>query len=251
MIAAAEGYLSSADSGINEEFYSCFNVEAKASKLLQVRALHRLLEWRYHKQPWPSIPVTSANLIDHLLTRINQASGLYQMFGKLVDIIIIGHNHSHQYLEEVPVGIIPELKTETGRDIKNGFITLTFEYGKEFSGKGKDTLGPENYNHTAKTAHRSGNIHPIIRYYKNFIKSKKDEASIPPANKEHHVLEDFLTDWSVYNHHGHYINLFIQSILQTDLRHFYVKSCFELSMTFKTLPTSCDRTVIERSKLKT
>lgn len=34
----------------------------------------------------------------------------------------------------------------------------------------KDTLAKDNYSHNAKSAHKSQNIHPVIRYYKQAIR---------------------------------------------------------------------------------
>lgn len=36
----------------------------------------------------------------------------------------------------------------------------------------KDTLGQENYGYTAESAHRSRNIHPVLRYYAKTFKGK-------------------------------------------------------------------------------
>ncbi|RDD41254.1 FAD-dependent oxidoreductase domain-containing protein 2 [Trichoplax sp. H2] len=215
------------------------------------RALHRLLEWRYHQIPWPSTDFWSNQITDYLITRINQASGLYQMFATLADVILIKKNGQHHYLEDVPVRILPNLREYTGRKIIDGFITLTFEYGKGFSKPGKDTLAKDNYSHSAKMAHKSRNIHPVIRYYKQSIEATTRKGRLPKANKIHHVVEDFLTDWSVYSEHGHYLKLFIENLFRKDLNQYYTSSCYELSMTFKSLPGSCKRQCIQNLKSST
>ncbi|EDV20875.1 uncharacterized protein TRIADDRAFT_31022 [Trichoplax adhaerens] len=137
-----------------------------------VRALHRLLEWRYHQVPWPAKLLSSEQLLYYLSMRINQASGTYQMFGMLADVVLIGDNHQHLYLEEVPTRVIPNLENLAGRKVTYGFLALTFEYGKNFSQPNKDTLDRENYSFTARNAYRSRNIHPILRYYKHHIRGK-------------------------------------------------------------------------------
>lgn len=53
------------------------------------RALHQLLESRYHEQKWPSVLVPWHGLTNYLIKRINEADGNYQMFGQLVDVILI------------------------------------------------------------------------------------------------------------------------------------------------------------------
>ena len=53
----------------------------------EARALHRILENRYHDQHWPSKKLGYEHLLNYVLKRVNEASGPYQMFGYLVDII--------------------------------------------------------------------------------------------------------------------------------------------------------------------
>ena len=45
------------------------------------RALHRLLEWRYHSVPWPNDVIPTTQLLSFIIKRINEASGTYQMLG--------------------------------------------------------------------------------------------------------------------------------------------------------------------------
>ena len=56
---------------------------------LAARTLHRILEWRKHKVPWPSVRLPITELINHITKRVNEASGTYQMFGVLGDIVIL------------------------------------------------------------------------------------------------------------------------------------------------------------------
>ena len=57
--------------------------------ILTVKAVHRLLEWKYHRVPWPSLTLGIEDLLSILIKRINEASGIYQMFGVLVDVIAL------------------------------------------------------------------------------------------------------------------------------------------------------------------
>ena len=57
--------------------------------VFSARALFRLLEWRYHRVPWPHTSAPSSQLLTHILKRINEASGIYQMFSILGDVIIL------------------------------------------------------------------------------------------------------------------------------------------------------------------
>ena len=53
--------------------------------------------------PWPSVTLTPINLDSHFVKRMNEASGIYQMFGNLADVAVIGENDMIEYLEEVPI----------------------------------------------------------------------------------------------------------------------------------------------------
>ena len=53
------------------------------------RTLHRIFEYRYHQQNWPSIILSWYALTNYLIKRMNEADGIYQMFGQLVDVILI------------------------------------------------------------------------------------------------------------------------------------------------------------------
>lgn len=54
-----------------------------------VRAVHRVLEHRYHSNPWPSTKLQITQLKSWILKRVNEASGPYQMFGVLADVILL------------------------------------------------------------------------------------------------------------------------------------------------------------------
>ena len=53
------------------------------------RSLSRMLEWRYHGVAWPYTNGPVSQLLTHILKRINEASGPYQMFSVLADVVIL------------------------------------------------------------------------------------------------------------------------------------------------------------------
>lgn len=57
--------------------------------LYVARALHRMLEWKNHQVPWPCHKAPTSELLTHIIKRINEASGIYQMFFMLGDVIIL------------------------------------------------------------------------------------------------------------------------------------------------------------------
>lgn len=54
-----------------------------------VRAVHKILEQRYHNIAWPATILPISQLQSWILKRVNEASGPYQMFGVLGDIILL------------------------------------------------------------------------------------------------------------------------------------------------------------------
>lgn len=56
---------------------------------ISVRAVHRLLEQRHHGAAWPSTEHPITHLASAIIRRINEASGLYQMFSVLADVVLL------------------------------------------------------------------------------------------------------------------------------------------------------------------
>lgn len=126
-----------------------------------VRSLHRRLEQRFHGVPWPARPVATEvqALGDVLLQRMNQASGPYQMFGVLGDVLllppraafgdrdpielsapgrqsVIDDDHPPtMLLEEVPLDMLENVLPGN-----RAFVVMTLEYGANFSYPGADTF---------------------------------------------------------------------------------------------------------------
>ena len=68
---------------------SCSVKQLRQLFIFSGRALFRLLEWRYHSVPWPSVTAPTSQLLTHIVRRINEASGSYQMFSVLADVVIL------------------------------------------------------------------------------------------------------------------------------------------------------------------
>lgn len=56
---------------------------------ISVRAVHRLLEHHHHGVAWPSTEHPITQLTSSILRRVNEASGLYQMFSVLADVVLV------------------------------------------------------------------------------------------------------------------------------------------------------------------
>ncbi|KAM4670263.1 FAD-dependent oxidoreductase domain-containing protein 2 isoform 1-T1 [Amazona ochrocephala] len=209
------------------------------------RAVHRLLEKRHHGVPWPSAVYPVTQLTNSIIKRVNEASGLYQMFSVLADIILLRENATaFEYLEEYPVGILAELEMQTGRKAPSGLFVVIMEYGKNFSGADKDVFYYNRAVGEAQHAWQSNFLHPVIYFYKHLpteheMKLRPPDWPLPRPDAIHHIVEDFLTDWTAPNAHILPLRRFLENCLSTDLRNFFAESCFLFAFTRQKLPPFC------------
>lgn len=97
------------------------------------------------------------------------------MFGVLGDVLLIDDaTRMVTVLEEVPVRLLPELKKHTGLPFSaddkqwqhsQRLIVMLFEYGKNFSGAGKDIFRGNRATGEPSEAHKSNFLHPVFYYY--------------------------------------------------------------------------------------
>ncbi|KAJ8251292.1 hypothetical protein GJAV_G00219770 [Gymnothorax javanicus] len=205
-----------------------------------VRAVHRVLEQRYHGNAWPSTSLSVNQLTSWLLRRVNEASGPYQMFGVLGDIVLLRGSYC-EYLEEFPLQALPKLTTLSGHSVtEQGLLVLVMEYGPNHT----DTLGPNRSQSEWTKAWRSKFLHPVLYYY-NALPSEHDMRHrpsgwvLPRPAAIHHMIEDFLTRWDAPISHIQPLRRFLEHCLQTDLRTFYAESCFHFSLTHLRPPPFC------------
>jgi thioredoxin reductase len=197
------------------------------------RALYHHLEWKYHGSPWPSVSVPVTDLLHVLVKRINEASGLYQMFSILGDVVIFRDDKTAVFLEEVPIYALGDIKGLTGHEPGKTLI-FNFEYGKFYSGPGEDVLRSDRVTGNPVEADQSNFLHPVLYYYQNLPSKNafKSVGVMPPPTSYHHVVEDFLTDWTSRQGDVIPIRRFIESIVGEDLRAFSSEECFELTLLY-------------------
>ncbi|OXB77472.1 UNVERIFIED_CONTAM: hypothetical protein H355_015764 [Colinus virginianus] len=211
------------------------------------RAVHRLLENRHHGVPWPSTVYPITQLTNSIVKRVNEASGLYQMFSVLADIVLLRENATEfEYLEEYPVGILAELETQTGRKAPAGLFVVIMEYGRNFSGDDKDVFYYNRAVGEAQHAWQSNFLHPVIYYYRRLptereVRLRPPDWPLPRPDAIHHIVEDFLTDWTAPNAHILPLRRFLENCLSTDLRNFFAESCFLFALTRQKLPPFCQQ----------
>uniref|UniRef100_A0A8C5QSG7 FAD dependent oxidoreductase domain containing 2 n=1 Tax=Leptobrachium leishanense TaxID=445787 RepID=A0A8C5QSG7_9ANUR len=210
------------------------------------RSVHLLTEYRYHNVSWKAAHYPISQLTNVLVKRMNEASGLYQMFDILADVILIGeHGKDFKYMEEFPARFLHLLEETTGHKTHGlGLFVLMMEYGKNFSGPDKDVFYYNRATGEPKEAWRSNFLHPVVYYYEKLpteqqMKLRSENWPLPRPNRLHHVVEDFLTDWTGPNSHILPLRRFLENCLQSDLRAFFAESCLYLALTHQKLPVFC------------
>uniref|UniRef100_A0A665UN42 FAD-dependent oxidoreductase domain containing 2 n=1 Tax=Echeneis naucrates TaxID=173247 RepID=A0A665UN42_ECHNA len=205
-----------------------------------VRAVHRVLERRYHSIPWPSTKLLTTQLQSWILKRVGEASGPYQMFEVLGDVILLRGSHC-EYLEEFPIQALPQFSSISGHKVtKHGLIVVVMQYGK----KKIDYLGRSRAETDWTKAWKSNFLHPVLYFYDTLpteeeINLRPSGWPLPRPKAIHHIVEDFLTEWEAPVSHIQPLRRFLEHCVQTDLRSFYAESCFRLSLTHRKPPLFC------------
>jgi len=148
------------------------------------RALFRLFEaedgvawpgYLINLRPDPKAAVLEAARL--LWRRINEASGPYQMFQALGDMIVFLPNGTAQFMEEVP------LQHFLPKHVQAPRLIWTFKYGKDFHGKAvlEPFLAPDAY-----LANASKFLHPFIQFF---------PAGSNHPSAQHWLPEDIFTQW--------------------------------------------------------
>ncbi|KAJ8317913.1 hypothetical protein KUTeg_003004 [Tegillarca granosa] len=212
----------------------------------EARALHRLLEWKYEQVPWPSMNAPITELINMIFKRLNEASGTYQMFAVLGDIIILKNDGlEFEYLEEFPLNLLHQIEEKTGHSAQK-IIAVVLQYGTTFSGPGKDVFSINRATGEPAEAHHSNFLHPVFYYYDSVpteaqMKSMTRQEILPKPKLMHHIVEDFLTIWDAPVSHILPLRRFIEKVLGHDLRHFFAENCLKMALTHSEVPLSCQQ----------
>ncbi|KAF7658077.1 hypothetical protein LDENG_00017590 [Lucifuga dentata] len=205
-----------------------------------VRTVHRVLEQRYHNNPWPSTKLQITQLKSWILRRVNEASGPYQMFGVLADVVLLQNSHC-EYLEEFPVQALSDFSSLSGHEVpKRGLLVVIMQYGLNHT----DTLGPDRSQKDWIQAWKSKFLHPVLYYYDTLpteqdMRRRPSGWHLPRPKAIHHLIEDFLTKWDAPMSHIQPLRRFLEHCVQTDLRAFYAESCFKFALTHHKPPAFC------------
>ena len=142
------------------------------------RALFRMLEKKYHSQPWPAADVepTVEGILRAMIERINRTSALWQQSGFLHDLIVMPENGGPaKHLTEMPLAYIQE----TELSASSHYYTVTMEFGPVEGDPFAVVRNP-----TPAAAHESVALHPVVRRWNG-----------PLLVAEHHLLENLFGEW--------------------------------------------------------
>jgi thioredoxin reductase len=150
------------------------------------RALRKILEMRYHQVPWPSRAVagTAEGISGAVLARVNRTSALWQQFGVLGDVVILGADGAACYLEEVPVDFVRDGGL-SGLAGPADVLVITLEYGPDH-----DKVDPFDITvarvaqDDAERAFDASYLHPVVRLYR--------DGGLVAA---HHMAENLENEW--------------------------------------------------------
>jgi thioredoxin reductase len=149
-----------------------------------VRALHHILEYKYHHQalPFQVVDKNSEALTKATLSRVNITSALWQQTGFLCDLIVVSDDAQQvKYYQDLSVDYIHD--SELGQN--EHYYVVTLEFGLDVIFASPDPLAVERvHKDDVDNAALSPGIHPIIRRFcRNTMVF------------EHHVIEDIASEW--------------------------------------------------------
>jgi thioredoxin reductase len=167
-----------------------------------VRALHRMLELKYHGLPWQQrkFRVDPSALVEAVVARVNQSSALWQLFASMSDLIVIAEDGSARYCEEVPTDFAHE------SDLVDAtyYFTVTLEYGPDHDQHDPFDMSVARITQSdAEHAEQGRYLHPIIRHYRN-----------RRLLAEHHMAENLENDWTAVATHREPLRAFFERALR-------------------------------------
>jgi thioredoxin reductase len=149
-----------------------------------VRALHRMLERKYHQQEWPHrrLSAEANSLMEAVIERVNRSSALWQLFASMGDLIVVGRDGGARYHEEVPVDYMHD--SEFGDS--ESYFSITLEYGPDHDRHDPfDVAVGRIMQSEVEDSGKGRYLHPVVRHYR-----KRTLLG------EHHVTENLENDWT-------------------------------------------------------
>jgi thioredoxin reductase len=149
-----------------------------------VRALHRMLERKYHGVEWPHavLPADAEALMEAVLARVNRSSALWQQFAFLCDLVVVEADGA-RYYEELPLDYVHASPPEL-------YFTITLEYGPNHDSVDPFDISVGRIAQTDSERAAEGRyLHPVVRCH------RRGELVA-----EHHVTENLENEWTGPGH---------------------------------------------------
>jgi thioredoxin reductase len=149
-----------------------------------VRALHRMLEQRYHEHQWPyrCLRADPEEIMDAVIARVNRTSALWQLFAFMGDLIVVSRDGKAHYYEEVPVDYVHD--SEFGAE--GSYFVITLEYGPDHDQHDPFDVSVGRIKQSdANNAEKGRYLHPVVTHF-----------STSTLLSEHHLAENLENDWS-------------------------------------------------------
>jgi thioredoxin reductase len=149
-----------------------------------VRALHRMLQKKYHGQHWPHCCLQGEPqaLMEAVVVRVNRTSALWQQFAFLCDLIVVQADGRACYYEELPVDYVHD--SDFART--DCYFTITLEYGPDHDKVDPFDISVSRIAQDDPThSHDARYLHPVVRLYRR-----------NQLVAEHHVAENLENDWA-------------------------------------------------------
>lgn len=210
------------------------------------RTLHRYLQVRNHGVSWPHVKIPVTDILAHVIQRVNEAAGIYQMFQILGDIMILNKERTEvTYIEEYPLKMLHALEECSGIPAEE-IIVVVFQYGANFSGPGKDVFREDRAIGDPEKAHKSNFLHPVYYHYKTLptgeqMEHLRPKEVLPRPTNIHHMVEDFLTMWDTPVSHVQPLRRFFENVTGRDLRQFFAQTCAKFLLIYTSLPMFCEQ----------
>jgi hypothetical protein len=151
-----------------------------------VRALHRILEHRYHGLPWPSrdLSPTPEAIADAVIDRVNRTSALWQLFAFMADAVLLGPGSSPRYAEEVPVAHLHEAVARGDFGDVDSYLAVTLEYGADHDRVDPFDIGAGRVSQEDTSGLDGRYLHPVVRHFRGGVLVGK-----------HHLTENLENEW--------------------------------------------------------
>ncbi|XP_042849106.1 FAD-dependent oxidoreductase domain-containing protein 2 isoform X3 [Panthera tigris] len=130
------------------------------------------------------------------------------------------------------------LRLSSGGEFSKKYPLVKASYESKGS-RGLFVLGTAS--HSVDYRKSAGGFIHGFRYTEQEVRFRPADWALPRPTAIHHIVEDFLTDWTAPVGHILPLRRFLENCLDTDLRSFYAESCFLFALTHQKLPPFCQQ----------